>query len=108
MRGLNFSIGRERVGIVGESGSGKSITGRSILRLIRPPGIMTADKIEFDGVDLLNASEKKMRDIRGHRISMVMQDPKYSLNPVVRVGEQIAEAYRVHNKVSKNKQNSGR
>ena len=102
VRGLNFSIGRERVGIVGESGSGKSITGRSILRLIRPPGKMTADKIEFDGIDLLAASEKQMRAIRGHRISMVMQDPKYSLNPVIRVGEQIAEAYRVHNKVSKN------
>jgi len=101
VRGLSFSVGRERVGIVGESGSGKSLTGRSILRLIRPPGVMTADKIELDGIDLLALSEKEMRDIRGHRISMVMQDPKYSLNPVQRVGEQIAEAYRVHNKVSK-------
>lgn len=101
VRGLSFSVGRERVGIVGESGSGKSLTGRSILRLIRSPGIMTADKIEFDGIDLQGLSEKEMRDIRGHRISMVMQDPKYSLNPVQRVGEQIAEAYRVHNKVSK-------
>lgn len=101
VRGLNFSVGRERVGIVGESGSGKSLTGRSILRLIRPPGIMSADKIEFDGIDLLSQSEKQMRDIRGHRISMVMQDPKYSLNPVVKVGEQIAEAYRVHNKTTK-------
>lgn len=101
VRGLSFSVGRERVGIVGESGSGKSLTGRSILRLIRPPGIMTADKIEFDGIDLLAQSEKQMRAIRGHRISMVMQDPKYSLNPVVKVGEQIAEAYRVHNRASK-------
>ncbi len=101
VRGLSFSVGRERVGIVGESGSGKSLTGRSILRLIRPPGIMTADKIELDGIDLLALSEKEMRDIRGHRISMVMQDPKYSLNPVQRVGEQIAEAYRVHNKASR-------
>ncbi len=101
VRGLNFSIGRERVGIVGESGSGKSITGRSILRLIRSPGKMTADKIEFAGNDLLKFSEKQMRAIRGHRISMVMQDPKYSLNPVWRVGDQIAEAYRVHNNVGK-------
>jgi len=101
VRGLSFSVGRERVGIVGESGSGKSLTGRSILRLIRPPGIMTADKIELDGIDLLALSEKEMRDIRGHRISMVMQDPKYSLNPVQRVGEQIAEAYRVHNRASR-------
>jgi len=100
VRGLSFSIGRERVGIVGESGSGKSLTGRSILRLIRPPGIMTADRIELDGTDLLALSEKQMRSIRGHRISMVMQDPKYSLNPVQRVGDQIAEAYKVHNKTS--------
>ena len=101
VRGISLSVGRERVGIVGESGSGKSLTGRAILRLVRPPGIMTAKRLEFDGIDLLSLSEKQMRDIRGHRISMVMQDPKYSLNPVVRVGEQIAEAYRVHNKVSK-------
>ena len=101
VRGLSFSVGRERVGIVGESGSGKSLTGRSILRLIRPPGIMTADKIEFNGIDLMSLTEKQMRDIRGHKISMVMQDPKYSLNPVQRVGEQIAEAYRVHNKTTK-------
>ena len=101
VRGLSFSVGRERVGIVGESGSGKSLTGRAILRLIRPPGIMTADKIEFDGIDLQSLTEKQMRDIRGHKISMVMQDPKYSLNPVQRVGDQIAEAYRVHNKTSK-------
>jgi len=101
VRGLSFSVGRERVGIVGESGSGKSLTGRAILRLIRPPGIMTADKIEFDGIDLQRLTEKQMRDIRGHKISMVMQDPKYSLNPVQRVGEQIAEAYRVHNKTTK-------
>ncbi len=100
VRGLSFSVGRERVGIVGESGSGKSLTGRSILRLIRPPGIMTADKIELDGTNLLSLSEKQMRSIRGHRISMVMQDPKYSLNPVQRVGDQIAEAYKVHNKTS--------
>jgi len=101
VRGLSFSIGRERVGIVGESGSGKSLTGRAILRLIRPPGIMSADKIEFNGTDLMSLTEKQMRDIRGHKISMVMQDPKYSLNPVQRVGEQIAEAYRVHNKTTK-------
>ena len=100
VRGLSFSLGRERLGIVGESGSGKSMTGRAILRLIRPPGIMTAKKMEFDGIDLMSLSEKQMRGIRGHRISMVMQDPKYSLNPVKRVGEQIAEAYRVHNRVS--------
>lgn len=96
VRGISFSVGRERVGIVGESGSGKSMTGRSILRLVRPPGEATADRIMFDGVDLQTISERRMRAIRGQRISMVMQDPKFSLNPVMTVGRQIEEAYRLH------------
>jgi peptide/nickel transport system ATP-binding protein len=100
VKGISFSLGRERLGIVGESGSGKSMTGRSILRLIRPPGRVRADKLDFDGIDLLSQSEKQMRSIRGARISMVMQDPKFSLNPVMTVGEQIAEALRVHTRVS--------
>ncbi|WP_020594470.1 ABC transporter ATP-binding protein [Kiloniella laminariae] len=101
VRGISFSVGRERIGIVGESGSGKSMTGRAILRLIREPGKVKAGKILFDGIDLQSLSEKEMRGIRGHRISLVMQDPKFSLNPVMKVGQQIAEAYRVHNKSSK-------
>jgi peptide/nickel transport system ATP-binding protein len=101
VRDISFSLGQERLGIVGESGSGKSITGRSILRLIRPPGILKADRIDLQGTDLLTLSEKQMRDIRGHKISMIMQDPKFSLNPVMRIGEQICEAYRLHNKASK-------
>ena len=100
VRGISLSLGREKLGIVGESGSGKSLTGRSILRLVPKPGIVTASRLEFDGVDLQRASEAQMRQIRGQRISMVMQDPKFSLNPVMRVGEQIAEAYRTHQKVS--------
>ncbi|WP_299390917.1 ABC transporter ATP-binding protein [Pelagibius sp.] len=99
VRGISFSLGREKLGIVGESGSGKSMTGRSILRLVSAPGQVTAKRLEFDGIDLQRASEAQMRDIRGERISMVMQDPKFSLNPVMRVGEQIAEAYRTHQKV---------
>ena len=99
VRGISFSLGREKLGIVGESGSGKSMTGRSILRLVSAPGQVTARRLEFDGIDLLRASNAQMRDIRGQRISMVMQDPKFSLNPVMRVGEQIAEAYRTHQKV---------
>jgi peptide/nickel transport system ATP-binding protein len=99
VKGLSFTLGRERLGIVGESGSGKSMTGRSILKLIRKPGEVTADKLEFDGVDLLAQSEKQMRAIRGARISMVMQDPKFSLNPVMTVGEQIAEALVTHQKL---------
>ncbi len=101
VRGVSFSLGREKLGIVGESGSGKSVTGRAILRLVRPPGRVRADRLEFDGIDLLSASERVMRDIRGERISMVMQDPKFSLNPVITVGRQIAEAYRIHGKVSR-------
>lgn len=96
VKGLSFALGRERLGIVGESGSGKSMTGRSILRLIRPPGKVTADRLRFDGIDLLAQSEREMRAIRGARISMVMQDPKFSLNPVITIGEQIAEGLRVH------------
>jgi peptide/nickel transport system ATP-binding protein len=99
VKGLSFTLGRERLGIVGESGSGKSMTGRSILKLIRKPGEVTADRLEFDGVDLLAQSEKQMRAIRGARISMVMQDPKFSLNPVMTVGEQIAEALVTHQKL---------
>jgi peptide/nickel transport system ATP-binding protein len=101
VRGVSFTVGREKLGIVGESGSGKSMTGRALLRLVPPPGEVTADRISFDGNDLLNASERKMREIRGQRISMVMQDPKFSLNPVMTVGRQIAEAYRVHTKANR-------
>ncbi|WP_417254151.1 ABC transporter ATP-binding protein [Celeribacter sp.] len=101
VRGVSFSLGRERLGIVGESGSGKSMTGRAILRLIRAPGVVEADHISLEGQDLLKMSEKQMRDVRGQRISMVMQDPKFSLNPVMTIGDQIMEAYRLHTKASK-------
>ena len=99
VRGVSFSLGREKLGIVGESGSGKSITGRSILRLLPRSAEVTATRLEFDGVDLMRASDRQMREIRGRRISLVLQDPKYSLNPVMTVGDQIAEAYRLHAKV---------
>ncbi|PWC33671.1 ABC transporter ATP-binding protein [Azospirillum sp. TSO35-2] len=98
VRGVSFTLGREKLGIVGESGSGKSMTGRSILRLVPPPGRVTADRLAFRGEDLLTASPRRMRAIRGSGIAMVMQDPKYSLNPVMTVGHQIAEAYRVHSR----------
>jgi len=101
VRGVSFKLGRERLGIVGESGSGKSMTGRSILRLIRPPGQVTAGHIKLDGEDLMQKSEARMRKVRGERISMVMQDPKFSLNPVMSVGEQLIEAWRVHKKGSR-------
>jgi len=96
VRGIGFEVGREKLGIVGESGSGKTMTGRAILRLVPRPGRVTARRLEFDGIDLLSIDERSMRQIRGRRISMVMQDPKFSLNPVMSVGKQIAEAYRAH------------
>jgi peptide/nickel transport system ATP-binding protein len=94
VRGVSFSLGRERLGIVGESGSGKTMTGRAVLRLIRPPGRIEADRMVFDGQDLLAADERDMRALRGNRIGMVMQDPKYSLNPVMNVGDQLTEGLR--------------
>jgi len=100
VRGVSFTLGRERLGIVGESGSGKSLTGRSILRLLPPSARLEAKRLAFDGIDLLAASPRRLREIRGARISLVLQDPKYSLNPVMTVGEQIAEAARVHASVS--------
>ena len=100
VRGVSFEVSREKLGIVGESGSGKSMTGRAILRLVPPPGRVRARRLEFEGIDLLTASEAAMRDIRGHRIAMVLQDPKFSLNPVMPVGDQVAEAWRVHSGAS--------
>ncbi|MEM6741228.1 MAG: ABC transporter ATP-binding protein [Pseudomonadota bacterium] len=94
VRGVSFSLGRERLGVVGESGSGKSMTGRAILRLIRPPGEVQARHIALEGVNLLDLPKKAMRAVRGQRISMVMQDPKFSLNPVMTIGDQMIEAFR--------------
>lgn len=101
VRGVSFTLGRERLGIVGESGSGKTMTGRAVLRLIRPPGRIEADEMLFDGIDLMRIPESQMRALRGPRIAMVMQDPKYSLNPVMRVGAQLMEGLRQRDRVSK-------
>ena len=101
VRGVSFVLGREKLGIVGESGSGKSTVGRAILRLVPSPGEVSADRLSFDGIDLLHADEATLRDIRGRRIAMVMQDPKYSLNPVMTVGKQIREAYQAHARTSR-------
>ena len=100
VRGVSFEVGRERLGIVGESGSGKTMTGRAILRLVRPPEAVQATRIGFEGRNLMDLSEREMRAVRGERIAMVMQDPKFSLNPVMRVGRQLVEALKVHQKVS--------
>ncbi|WP_439817272.1 ABC transporter ATP-binding protein [Zavarzinia sp. CC-PAN008] len=95
VRGISFQVGREKVGLVGESGSGKTMTGRACLRLIRPPGQVSATRLAFDGTDILSLSERRMRRLRGRRMSMVLQDPRYSLNPVMTIGAQIVEALRI-------------
>ncbi len=100
VRGVSFTLGRERLGIVGESGSGKSQTGRAIMGLTPEHGQITAKKLEFSGIDLIKASKAQRRALRGNRIAMVLQDPKYSLNPVMTIGRQIVETLRAHEKVS--------
>jgi peptide/nickel transport system ATP-binding protein len=96
VRGVSLTIGQEKLGIVGESGSGKSLTARSILRLLPGSARVLADRLEFDGIDVLRADERALRRIRGRRAGLIMQDPKYSLNPVMTAGAQIAEAWRAH------------
>ena len=86
----------ETLGLVGESGSGKSVTAFAILRLLQPPGRVTGGSVLFEGRDLLTLSEREMRDVRGARISLIFQEPMTALNPVMRVGDQIAEALTVH------------
>ncbi len=94
---ISFSMKEgEILGVVGESGGGKSITGFSIIRLIDPPGEVTADALLFDGEDLLGKNEKEMNKIRGNKITMVFQDPMTSLNPVYTIEHQIAEVLRLH------------
>ena len=101
VRGVSFSLGRERLGIVGESGSGKSQTGRAIMGLTPPQAKVTAKKLDFGGIDLLAAPPAERRRLRGKRIAMILQDPKYSLDPVMTIGRQIVETLRTHEKVSK-------
>jgi len=101
VRGVSFTLGRERLGIVGESGSGKSQTGRAIMGLTPPQARISANKLAFDGIDLLAASPRERRALRGKRIAMILQDPKYSLDPVMSIGRQIVETLRTHEKVGK-------
>jgi peptide/nickel transport system ATP-binding protein/oligopeptide transport system ATP-binding protein len=101
--GVDFWMRKGTIlGIVGESGCGKSVTAMSILRLIPdPPGKIVSGEVIFNGTDLLTLSNKDMRKVRGNRISMIFQEPMTSLNPVLRVGEQISEAIRLHQRLSR-------
>ena len=101
VRGVGFTLGRERLAIVGESGSGKSQTGRAIMGLTAPGGRVTAKRLVFDGLDLLTCNPRQRRALRGGRIAMVLQDPKYALDPVMRIGEQIVETLQAHRDVGR-------
>jgi peptide/nickel transport system ATP-binding protein len=101
VRGVSFTLGRERLGIVGESGSGKSQTGRAIMGLTPPHAQVTAKTLSFDGINLISAAPKVRRNLRGKRIAMILQDPKYSLNPVMSIGRQIVETLKQHEKVGR-------
>lgn len=96
VRGLNLKLGKEKLGIVGESGSGKSLTARALMKLLPPIAQVQADKLEFFGTDIIKATEADMRQIRGKRAGFILQDPKYSLNPVKTIGSQVAESWRTH------------
>ncbi len=100
VRDVSFTLRRERLGIVGESGSGKSTTGRALLGLLPPSAKVEARRMSFEGTDLTRLSERGWRKLRGRRMSMIMQDPKFSLNPVIKVGDQIMETLRLHKRVS--------
>jgi len=99
---VSFTLERgETLGLVGESGCGKSVTALSLMRLVSPPGRMVGGEVLFEGRDLLKLAEPEMRAMRGNDMAMIFQDPMTSLNPVYTVGEQIAEAIRLHRRVSK-------
>ncbi|AAK88826.2 peptide ABC transporter ATP-binding protein [Agrobacterium tumefaciens] len=93
---VSFDVGRERVGIVGESGSGKSTTGRAAMRLLPKSATVTAERMDFLSQPLLEKSERQMGAIRGSEMALIMQDPRYSLNPVLPIGKQVAEAAEMH------------
>ncbi|KAF0111078.1 MAG: peptide/nickel transport system ATP-binding protein [Chloroflexi bacterium] len=100
--GVDFSVkAGEVLGIVGESGCGKSVTSLSVMRLVGIPGKITGGEILFEGKDLLKLSEEEMTKMRGDRVSMIFQQPQSSLNPVFRVGDQVAEVLQIHKKMNK-------
>ena len=99
---VSFTLERGKVlGIVGESGSGKSVTAFSLMNLLEPPGRIASGSIRFKGEELINASAKRWNQLRGDRLAMVFQDPMMSLNPVMRIGAQLAETIAIHSKAGR-------
>jgi len=96
VNGVSFDLGAERLGVVGESGSGKSTVGRALMRLLPPSATTEASQLDFEGAPLLTRSEREMRHLRGNDLALIMQDPRYSLNPVLPIGKQVAEAALLH------------
>ncbi len=107
VRGVSFAMGAEKIGIVGESGSGKSLTARAILRLTPPHAVVRAERLRFDGIDVMSASAAALGAIRGKRCGLILQDPKFALNPVMTAGEQIAEPLRLHKRLSRRQAATG-
>jgi oligopeptide/dipeptide ABC transporter ATP-binding protein len=105
VRGLDLTVSAgETVALVGESGCGKSVTALTVTGLLpKPPARVERGSVRFDGRDLLTLSEREMRSIRGERISMIFQEPMTSLNPVFKIGDQIADVFRVHHKINKHR-----
>ncbi len=101
VKGIDFTLGTEKVALVGESGSGKSLTARALLGLIPRPAQITAEHMRMGGTDLLGLNEKQWQTLRGTRLSLVLQDPKYSLNPVLKVGTQVEEVLVLHTRLGR-------
>ncbi|CAN7648288.1 ABC transporter ATP-binding protein [Pararhizobium sp. LjRoot238] len=101
VKGVSFTLGRERLAIVGESGSGKSMTVRALLGLAGHNAIVTAGQARFGEMDLLSLSDRQLTAVRGHRIAMVVQDPRQGLNPVQTAGRQVSEMLRLHRRTGR-------
>jgi peptide/nickel transport system ATP-binding protein len=98
--GLSFDVGAERVALVGESGSGKSLTARALLGLLRKPLSISAERLEFEGRDLHSLKSGQWAALRGSGMALILQDPRHALNPVLRVGRQMDEVLRIHQRLS--------
>ena len=100
LNGVGFSLERGRIlGLVGETGAGKSLTALSIMGLLRPPARIVAGRIDFEGQDLVSLPPERLNALRGDRLALIVQNPRASLDPLARIGDQLARAHRAHRKV---------